>query len=194
MRERTAAPGGYTTASRLLHWLTVLLVFSTIPAGVTMVQEGLSRPVQDSLYIYHKNVGVLILLVVLARLSLRAMAPPPPLPASMPDWQRQAAAFSHVMLYVLLLVMAVSGYVRVRAGGFPVEALDAIGVPSLVPRSKGLETAAQNVHAVTRFVLVAFILVHIAAALHHATVRRDGVFRRMWPPVPAVRGRRPRRH
>ena len=182
MTEPKADAGGYTTASRLLHWLTVLLVISTIPAGVTMVQEGLARPLQDTLYIYHKNVGVLILLVVLARLTVRAVAPPPPLPRSVPRWQRRAAAASHALLYVLLLTMAVSGYVRVRAGGFPVEALDALGAPTLVPRSEGLESAARSVHAWTRILLFAVIVLHVAAAMHHAAVRRDGVFRRMWPP------------
>jgi cytochrome b561 len=150
-----------------------------------MTQEGLARPLQDSLYIYHKNVGVLILLVVLARLSLRAVSPPPPLPSAMPDAQKRAAAVSHVMLYVLLLVMAVSGYVRVRAGGFPVEALDALGVPPLVPRSEGLEDTAQAIHSATRLVLIAFILLHVSAAAYHGIVRRDGVFGRMWPPYRA---------
>jgi cytochrome b561 len=166
----------------VLHWVTVLLVFATIPAGMTMVQEGLARPVQDTLYIFHKNVGVLILLVVLTRLAVRAVWPPPPLPASVPGWQRRAAGASHAMLYVLLLVMAVSGYVRVRAGGFPVEGLDALNVPALVPRSKTLEEFAKDVHATTRIVLLGFIALHVAAALNHALVRRDGVFRRMWPP------------
>jgi cytochrome b561 len=183
MAEGASNPRGYNSVSRLLHWLTALLVIATIPAGMTMVQEGLSRPVQDTLYIFHKNVGVLILLIVLARLATRAASPPPPLPASVPSWQRRVAAVSHALLYALLLVMAVSGYVRVRAGGFPVEALDALGVPPMVPRSESLEDAAQTVHAVTRFFLVSLILVHVGAATQHALLRRDGVFQRMWPPV-----------
>jgi cytochrome b561 len=185
MTDATQEWQGYRTSARVLHWLTALLVLSTIPVGGIMTQEGLARPLQDTLYIYHKNVGVLILLVVLARLSLRAVSPPPPLPVSMPEGQRRAAAVSHVMLYVLLLVMAVSGYVRVRAGGFPVEALDAVGLPTLVPRSEGLEDTAQAIHATTRFVLIGFILLHVSAAAYHAFVRRDGVFGRMWPPYRA---------
>ena len=174
---------GYRTSSRVLHWLTALLVLATIPAGLTMVQEGLSRPVQDTLFIFHKNVGVLILILVLARLAVRAVAPPPPLPDFLPGWQRRIAAASHVGLYLLLLVMAISGYVRVRAGGFPVEALDAIGVPPLVPRSEWLEDTAVAVHAATKFLLIGLVALHAGAALHHALIRRDGVFHRMWPPI-----------
>lgn len=175
---------GYTAASRWLHWLTALLVLATIPAGAVMVSEGISRPLQNTLFIFHKNVGVLILLLVFARLGLRAVASPGPLPASVPDWQRLAAAVSHGALYVLLIVMAVSGYVRVVAGGFPLESLDAIGFPRLAPRSDPLAETAQAIHGATRFVLVAFILLHISAAVYHGAVRRDGVFGRMWPPTP----------
>lgn len=182
MVDQKVALRGYGTTTRLLHWLTVLLVFSTIPVGATMVQEGLARSIQDPLYIYHKNVGVLILLVVLARLAVRVASPPPPLPDFLPRWQKRVAATNHALLYLLLVVMAVSGYVRVRAGGFPVETLDALGLPPLVPRSKPLEETAQAVHATTRFLLVAFILLHVGAAMQHALVHRDGVFRRMWPP------------
>lgn len=182
MVDNRLALRGYGTTARLLHWLTVLLVFTTIPVAATMLQEGLARSIQDPLYIYHKNVGVLILLVVLARLAVRVASPPPPLPDFLPRWQKRAAAVSHAMLYLLLVVMAVSGYVRVRAGGFPVETLDALGVPPLVPRSKPLEEAAQGVHASTVVVLIGFILLHVGAAMQHALVHRDGVFRRMWPP------------
>ena len=182
MTESSSVQRGHATTVRLLHWVTALLVLATIPAGVIMVQEGLSRPVQDALFIFHKNVGVLILLIVLLRLAIRLTSQPPPLPATVPDWQRRAAAISHGALYLLLLVMAVSGYVRVRAGGFPVEALDAIGVPTFIPKSERLENTAQWIHLTTRFVIIAFILLHIGAALQHALLKRDGVFGRMWPP------------
>jgi len=174
---------GYPTISRWLHWLTAIVVLATIPVGVIMTTEGLSRPFQNSLYIFHKNVGVLILLLVAARLLIRLVAKPEPLPESLPQWQRTASAVSHAALYLLLIVMAVSGYVRVVAGGFPIESLNAIGFPFLVPRSDPLADTAQWIHSTARFILVAFILLHISAALQHGLIKRDGVFSRMWPPV-----------
>lgn len=172
---------GYITMSRWLHWITALVVLATIPVGAVMTTEGLARPVQNSLFIFHKNVGVLILLLVFFRLALRATSSPGPLPDSVPLWQRRASALSHALLYILLLVMAVSGYIRVAAGGFPIETLDALGVPRLVPRSDELAETAQWIHSTVRFVLVAFILLHIAAAAQHGLIKRDGVFSRMWP-------------
>ncbi|MFD0981482.1 cytochrome b [Tropicimonas aquimaris] len=182
MSQIEGSPSGYATVSRWLHWLTAIVVIATIPIGITMTNEGLSREVRNTLYIFHKNVGVIILLLVAARLVARLVTTSPPLPSTVPDWQRRAAGVSHAMLYVLLILMAVSGYIRVIAGGFPIEMLNAIDFPLLVPRSDALAETAQWVHSTARFFLAAFIVLHIAAALQHGLIKRDGVFTRMWPP------------
>ena len=174
-------PQIYKPAARYLHWLTALLIIATFPVGLTMVQEGLARGTQDALFIFHKNVGVIILLLVLARLAYRAANPAPPLPDSVPGWQQRIAHLTHWLLYGLVIVMAVSGYTRVKAAGFPLEGLDALGFPSLVPKSEALAKTAQNIHWTARFALLALILLHVGAALQHALVKRDGVFGRMWP-------------
>lgn len=177
----TTATTSYRPTARALHWIVALLVISTIPVGVAMTQEGLPRNIQDTLFIYHKNVGVIIFLLVLARLIFRAFNPAPPLPATMPGWQVNAAKASHALLYALLLVMTISGYVRVVAGDFPIEGLDALSVPRFIAPSEDLAETAKAIHFYVRFPLVGLILLHIGAALHHAIVRRDGVFSRMLP-------------
>ncbi|WP_210528127.1 cytochrome b [Rubellimicrobium arenae] len=177
----TLSAGAYRAPAKVFHWLTAALVLSTIPAGQLMVRKGLDRPLQDALFIYHKNIGMVILGVVLLRLVYRIRHPPPPLPPSVPVWQRRVAGLTHEALYLLLIVQAVSGYIRVKAGGFPIEWLDAWGIPSPVPRSGGLADAAQAVHRWNRLLLIALIALHIGAALFHAVVLRDGVFQRMWP-------------
>ena len=126
---------GYRTPARLLHWIMALLALLTIPAGFLMIQQGLPRGLQDSLFIFHKNIGVVLLVLIVLRLIYRALRKPPPEPATLPPLQRLAAALTHAGLYLLLLIMPVAGYIRVRAGGFPIEGLDAMGVPALVPRS-----------------------------------------------------------
>lgn len=173
----------YATPARLFHWITAAVVFLMIPAGFIMIQEGLSRQLQDTLFIFHKNVGVAVFVIVAARLSYRIVRPPPPLPASMPDWQARISGATHAALYTLLFVMPIAGYVRVRAGGFPIEALDAAGIPALVPRSEALATAAKTVHLFGAYAISALIALHVAAALYHGIIRRDGIFGRMWPPV-----------
>lgn len=175
-------PGpAYRAPARALHWLTAILVLTTLPAGQVMVMTGIPRSLQDALFLYHKSVGVLILLLVVARLLYRWRHPAPPLPASVPAAQARIAEATHWGLYALLLVQAVSGYVRVRAGGFPIESLDALGLPTLVGRSEAVAKAAMAVHWWSRLALVALIAMHVGAALLHLVILRDGVFQRMWP-------------
>lgn len=173
----------YSTTARFFHWGMALLVLTTVPAGFIMVQQGLDRSLQNSLFIYHKNIGVVLLLIVLARAAYRWRNPPAALSDAVPDWQRKIAALSHLSLYVLLIVMPLAGYIRVKAGGFPIESLDAMGVPSLVPRSEALADTAKAIHYFAGIALSVLIGLHIAAAAFHGVIRRDGVFSRMWPPV-----------
>jgi cytochrome b561 len=178
----SATSQGYGSVARLFHWITVLLVLGMFPAGAIMVQEGLSRPVQDALFIFHKNVGSVLLLLVLLRLGWRAITPPPPPPAGLPGWQERVSRLVHGGLYAMLIFMAVTGYVRVGMGGFPLELADALGVPRL-PRNEAIAEVASTAHFYGRFILLALILLHVAGALQHALIRRDGVLRRMWPPL-----------
>lgn len=172
----------YRRPARLLHWGMAVLVLATIPAGILMIQEDIGRELQNRLFIFHKNVGVLLLLLVVVRALVRWRYPPAPLPADLPGWQQRAAGLSHAGLYALLFIVPIAGYVRVKAGGFPIETLDALGVPSLVPRSDALAGIAQSVHFFGGIAIAFLVLVHIAAAAYHGIIRRDGVFSRMWPP------------
>lgn len=181
MTPADAVPHRYPALTRALHWVVAALVIATIPAGLVMLQPEMPRGLRDTLFILHKNGGVIILVLVLLRLVWRVTHPAPPLPTSLPKLQARIARAAHVGLYALLLVMAISGYVRVRAGGFPIEMLDAMGLPGFVPRSESLADTAKWVHATARYALVALILAHVGAGLYHLR-QRDGVFARIWPP------------
>ncbi|WP_103173561.1 cytochrome b [Paracoccus sp. SY] len=171
----------YRPPARWFHWTVAVVVLLMIPAGLIMTREGLARPVQDALYLFHKNMGVLLVPVILARIAYRLTHRPPPLPASIPGWQRGAARLSHALLYVLLVVMPISGFIRVRAGGFPIELLDRLGVGPWLAKSERVADIAQGIHAVGAVTLIAVLAIHVAAAAQHALIRRDGVWGRMWP-------------
>lgn len=172
----------YDAVSRRFHWITVLIVAIMVPVGLIMTQD-IERPLQDSLFILHKGLGSIFLVVIAARLIWRVLRPAPPLPNVVPPLQRRIARLTHVGLYVLLVVMAGSGYVRVTTGGFPIEWLNAIGVPPLLPVDKPVSEVASTVHETTKYLLIGLISLHVAAAAFHGLIRRDGVFRRMWPPI-----------
>ncbi|MTH76843.1 cytochrome b [Paracoccus aestuariivivens] len=173
---------GYRTPARMFHWGIAIAVLLMIPAGLTMTREGLPRGLQDALFLFHKNLGVLLVPFILARLIYRTIHPPPPLPETMPQWQIRVARISHALLYALLIVMPLSGFTRVRAGGFPVELLDRLGFGPWIAKSETLAAAAQALHFLAAYLLIALLALHVAAALHHALIRRDEVWTRMWPP------------
>lgn len=159
-----------------------LLVLGLIPVGFLMVREGLDRTFQNVLFISHKNIGVLLLVLIFVRLVYRWRNPPALEPVSMSKAQEFAARATHIGLYSLLLIMPLAGYVRVRAGGFPIEALDKMGISTFVPRSDALAEVAKTVHFYGAYAIAALAALHIGAAVFHGLVRRDGVFSRMWPP------------
>lgn len=174
---------GYRTPARMMHWIVAAAVLMMIPAGIVMIQEGIPRSLRDALFLFHKNTGVLLFPLILVRLAYRLRHPPPPLPSSLPGWQRRAAGASHAALYGLLIVMPVSGFVRVRTGGFPIELLDSLGVGPWLAKSEAVAGIAKSLHALGALALIAVLALHVGAALHHALIRRDGVWGRIWPPV-----------
>lgn len=178
----TSTPGAaYRAPARWIHWIMALLVVAMIPVGFLMIQQGLSRPLQNNLFIFHKNVGVLLLLLIVVRILYRWRNPPPADPAHLPAWQVKVAGLTHRLLYALLVIMPLAGYVRVRAGGFPIEALDAMGIGSFIPRSDALAAVAKSVHFYGAWTIALLVALHIGAALQHGLIKRDGVFSRMWP-------------
>lgn len=174
---------GYGTVSRVFHWLTVALVSVTIPVGFLMALELQSRSLQDALFILHKGLGPVILFIVVLRILWRIFHGSPALPASLPNYQRIISKIVHIGLYVGLLTMGLSGYVRVVSGGFPIELLNAIGIPPLSPRNDNLAEVAKTIHYTAVWGLLALLVLHIGAALFHHYVKRDEIMARMWPPL-----------
>lgn len=171
---------GYGSLARILHWTTVLAVMVMIPVGMAMTSEGFEA-IGDQLYIVHKNLGVLILLLIAVRLAWRLTHPPTPLPDSVPPLQRRIAGTTHALLYALLLIMPVTGYIRTVGGDFPIELLNALGVPPLVPVMEETAKIVSVIHKFSAYALLALITAHVTAALHHALIDRDGIFSRIWP-------------
>jgi cytochrome b561 len=177
-------PVRYGAPARLVHWLTVVLLAVQIPIGLVMAYRGnvlnLWNNVTDFLYSTHKSLGFVLLILVVVRALVRISAGAPPPESSLARWQRQIARANHAGLYVLLLAVPLLGWFGVSL--FP--ALQVFGVVSLPSISRADHAASDFVftlHRLTAFLLVALIVLHAGAALHHHFIRRDGVLRRMLP-------------
>ena len=173
------------TLTRLFHWLVVLLILVQIPAGLMIIEPAapLEQGTIDVVYGIHKGLGAVLLVVILLRVLWRLTHRPPPMPEHWPPLERRIASMMHGFIYVLLVVVPLSGYVRVVGDGFPIELLDWLGIPPFLSNAPAVASMAAVVHRFGVFLLVGLVAVHIAEVLRHQLVERDGELARMWPPV-----------
>lgn len=168
----------YTLTAQALHWLTVALILAILPVAWVMVSLP-KGPSQSWMLVVHRSLGVTILAVVAARLIWRARNPPPPLPGGTSRVMELVGRLTHWLLYALLLLMPVSGYLQ-SASGKPVSYFGLFNLPAL-PENKGLDDAAKTLHLVGQWGVYALIGLHVLATVWHVAVRRDGLLSRMIP-------------
>jgi len=167
----------FSPLQRLLHWLMAICILAMLFIGVGMVSTV--APKYLPLISIHKSLGIAILALALIRLVVRLAYGAPPLPVDLPAPMKLAAVLSHYVLYALMIVMPLLGWAMLSAAAYPVELYGGIRLPSLLPQSDGLHTMLWAAHYYLAFAFFAVVLLHIAAALFHALVRRDGVFQAM---------------
>jgi cytochrome b561 len=146
--------------------------------GVGMVST--IRPDYLSLVSIHKPLGIVILVLALIRLVVRLTRGAPPLPASMPAPMKLAAYLSHLAFYAMMIALPLLGWGMLSAADYPVVVFG-LHLPAILPHSNGLHTLLWNAHRTLALCFFALIVLHLAAALLHALVRRDGVFQAMSP-------------
>jgi cytochrome b561 len=170
----------YTRTAICLHWLIALCVLGLLSVGLYMTGLKIS-PVKLQIYMLHKSLGLTVLALMLIRLLWRLTHAPPPLPVSLPAWQRVASASTHALIYLLLFAMPISGWLMNSASGFPTKLFSLMPLPQLIARDPEAFVRWQTVHAYLAYSLLALVVLHVAAAFKHALIDRDGIARRMWP-------------
>jgi len=169
----------YTRPAIALHWLLALALFGTFAVGAYMSDLPVS-PTRLKLYNWHKWAGVTILALSFVRLAWR-LTHRPPADVPMPAWQAKASHAAHVALYLLFFAVPLAGWAYSSAAGFPVVWFGVLPLPDFVPKDKALSELIKPVHATLAFAMAAIVVVHVAAALKHHFVDRDGLLDRMRP-------------
>ena len=164
-------------ALRWLHWLMAAAIVAMLFIGVAMVSTVSS--LHALLVSIHKPLGLMILLLVVVRLWLRFYTAVPPLPGSIPVWQRRLAHLSHWMLYAMMLLQPLVGWAMQSAAGYPVTVDGGFVLPPLAPVNNDWYALLRPLHSAVALLLFITVMLHLAAALFHALVRRDGVFESM---------------
>ena len=169
----------FTPLQRTLHWLMAVCILAMLFIGVGMVTTVGRKYL--ALVAAHERLGIAILILALIRLVVRLRYGAPPLPADLPEPMKLAAYLSHYALYALMIAMPLIGWAMLSAAQYPVTLWPNVWLPRIVPQSATLHTALWNAHFYLAFLFFALILMHLAAALFHALIRRDGVFDAMGP-------------
>lgn len=172
------SPQRYTRFAVALHWIVAAVVFAQFALGWLM-QEIAKQPPgpRASAFNAHKSIGLAILALMLVRIAWRLSHPAPAFPP-MPRWQARAALANHVLLYALLVVMPLAGYLGSAFSGYPVRFLGIV-LPSWAAKNEAMKQAMSGVHLVASWLLAGSVLVHLAAVVKHAVVDRDGILARM---------------
>ena len=171
---------GYTSTAKLLHWLIVALLVAQFIFAWTMPHIGRNTPV-TTLVSLHFTFGIIVLGVAVLRLAWRAThAEPTPLDG-LPPWQMQTARIVHWLLYILLFVAPILGWINASWRGMPV-VIFGLELPQLIgARAPGWRWTG-DVHAfISNYVMLTLVGLHVLAGLYHYFIRRDDVLQRMLP-------------
>lgn len=164
--------------SKLLHWLTAALILIQIPLGFYAEELKLS-PLKLDLFVWHKSIGMLVLLLAAARLLWRITGTiPKPLDSN--PIQRRLAQLAHALLYGLMIAMPISGWIITSAANIPTKLFWLIELPAITGPDEALKSLAAEVHEVCVIMLIIILVVHIGAALRHHFILRDSILKRMW--------------
>ena len=173
----------YSSGARHFHWWTVALLAIQVPVGLYMVYRGKVTnfdALTNTLYSSHKTLGLIILVLVIARLGYRLAHGAPADEPTIEWWQKAAAHLTHWSLYLLLILVPVVGWLGISLYG----ARDVFGLFSIPPLAMPDQAAAERVlmlHKYLAYLTVAAVGAHVGGALFHYFIRKDGVLMRMLP-------------
>lgn len=177
----TEAVAHYNRVARILHWTIGILIIANIIGGIAHDPLGKLFPVMP----IHKSIGFVVLALSLFRLAWRLTHPAPPLPVSLPGWEKAAAQATHWSFYALMIIMPMSGWIFSSAGKYPLTFFGLFDIPKLaVEKGSALAGGANEAHEILGFVWAGLLVIHIGAALRHHYILKDNVLTRMWRSAP----------
>ena len=175
----------YGLVAIVLHWLLAAMIVTSLGVGLYMTGLPFS-PQRLKLYNWHKWAGITILVLSALRLLWRLVHRPPARPAhvlaAMPRWQLAGYRVSHALMYLLFFAVPLAGWAYTSGLGIPVVWFGVLPLPDFVPVDKDFaEAILKPLHKGSAFTLAGVTLLHVAAALKHHFIDRDGLLKRMWP-------------
>ena len=168
----------YGNTAIILHWLLALLITATAILGWIMVQNE-KQPGSARYFELHKSVGLVIALLVLTRISARLASRVEDLPATLEIWEVKLARAIQSMLYVLLVLVPVTGYLGASYSKAGVKFFG-LSTPRWTISDDEIAEQVFDIHSVLVWVLLALVAIHTLGAFKHLLLGKDEVFQRMW--------------
>ena len=168
----------YGWVARLFHWLMAIVFIGLFGVAYTMMDMGPSDT-KWALYGLHKATGMTILGLSMARLWWRLANPVPQLPKTVPSWQIMGANFIHYLLYALMFLMPLSGYLMSVWGSHPISWFGLFTLPMIMLPNKDLAGLAHSAHFFFSYILIGAFSLHVLGALYHHCCLKDRVLTRM---------------
>ena len=162
-----------------LHWVLGLAILGALAMGLYMTSLPFSMT-RLKLYNWHKWAGVCILVLSALRLLWR-LSHRPPADVPMPAWQAGVAHAVHLALYALFFALPLAGWAYSSAAGFPIVLFGVWPLPDFVAVNRENAEIFKALHKWLAYGLAALVLAHVAGALKHHFVDRDGLLNRMRP-------------
>jgi len=173
----------YGTTAKAFHWAIVALLVTQYAIGWLMPDVHAGPP--GVLMTWHISVGIVILALIVARFAWRLTHPVAP-ESSLPPWQRITSEAVHWLLYLLVLLTTLSGWLFASARGWSISWFFIAPLPMLAAGNPALVKALNGWHQNLMWALLVVVGLHIAAAFVHLFYYRDGVMRRILPGEPAT--------
>jgi cytochrome b561 len=171
----------YTGPAIALHWLVDMLIIGGFWLGLVMTDIPGLTPTKLRYYSWHKWIGVTVFALVVLRILWRRANPAPVLPAGVPTWQHNMSHVVHGLLYVLMVVIPLSGYLYSSAAGIQVVYLGLLPLPTLIGPDPQLKAMLRLLHVSLNYMLLALFVLHLLGVAKHTWIDRDRLLGRMVP-------------
>jgi cytochrome b561 len=179
--DTTSAAYRYSTGAIILHWIIAIAVIAMWRIAEAAEHAG-SKEEAMAVMAHHKALGIVILLLTLARLAWRVIHRPPPLSANLKPWERILAHGTHMLFYVLLVGLPIGGWIASSFYRMGIEVWSVFTLPALpLPKNEDVGHFILEAHAAGGTFLLLLVVLHVAGALKHQFVDRDGNLFRMLP-------------
>ncbi len=169
----------YTAVAQALHWFTALLVLAVLPLAWVATSLPAS-PTKGFVFQLHKSVGITIFAIVALRILWRAWHPAPR-EAFVPPALALLGQINHWLLYLVFLLMPLSGFVLSAAAGNTTQYFFLFPIPPFMEKNKAVADLADQIHLAGQYAVYLLVSLHVLATAWHLIVRRDALLDRMLP-------------